>query len=214
MTEGSELGDVYGATIERIKEQAGDKSRLGKVALMWVSHVERLLQADELCPALAVKLGSTDFNACNTPSISTLVSCCQELITVDKEASTVRLIHFTLQEHLSAHPDIFSGPHSAMAEIFLTFLNSQQVKALSVDPSPDMQNTPFLEYCSVYWGAYAKREFSDCVRSLAAELLKENYGRVPTKSLSKQRGCIFRSLKISLRLVDSTAHRSSKLLKL
>ena len=60
----------------------------------------------------------------------------------------MRLIYFTLQEYLLAHPDIFSEPHLAMAETCSTFLNSQQVKALSARPSPDMQNTPFLSYCS------------------------------------------------------------------
>ena len=183
MTDGSKLGDVYGATIARIKAQDGDKSILGMATLMWISHAERPLQADELCHALAVKLGSTDFNTGNVPSMSTLVSCCQGLITVDKEASTVRLIHFTLQEYLSAHPDLFSRPHSAMAEICLTYLNSQQVKALSTSPSPDTQNTPFLEYCSVYWGVHAKRQLSDCARSLAVELLKGDYCQISTKLL-------------------------------
>ena len=96
MANGLELEDVYGATIERINAQYGDKSILGMAALMWISHVERPLRADELCYALAVKLGSTDFDVGNIPSMSTLVNCCQGLITVDKEASTVRLIHFTL----------------------------------------------------------------------------------------------------------------------
>jgi len=43
MTNGLELGDVYSATIERIKAQDGDKSRLGMAALMWISHAERPL---------------------------------------------------------------------------------------------------------------------------------------------------------------------------
>ena len=161
MTNGLELGDVYGVTIDRIKVQDGDKSRFGMTALMWISLAERPLQADELCYALAVQLGSTDFDVGNIPSMSTLVNCCQGLITVDKEASTVRLIHFTLQEYLSAHPDIFTKPHSAMAEICLTYLNSKQVKAFPAANFPDAQITPFLKYCSIYWGAHAKRELSD-----------------------------------------------------
>ena len=183
---GLELGDVYGTTIERIKAQDGDKSRLGMTALMWISHAERPLQADELCHALAIQLDTTDLDIGNIPSMTTLVNCCQGLITVDKEASTVRLIHFTLQEYLSSHPDIFSKPHSAMAEICLTYLNSQSIKALWADPSPDIQNAPFLEYCSAYWGVHAKRELSDCGRSLALELLKENYGEISTRSLLAQ----------------------------
>ena len=35
-----ELGDAYGATIERIKAQGGDKSRLGMGVLMWISYAE------------------------------------------------------------------------------------------------------------------------------------------------------------------------------
>ena len=185
MTGGLELGDVYGATIERIKAQDGDKSRLGMAALMWISHAERPLQAGELCHALAVRLGSTDFNTDNVPSISTLVGCCQGLITVDKGASTVRLIHFTLQEYLS-YLDIFSRPHSAMAEICLTYLNSQQIKALPTAPSSDIQTTPFLGYCSVYWGVHAKRELSDCARLLTLELFKGCYHQISTKFLVAQ----------------------------
>jgi len=184
MTDGLELGDVYGATIERIKVQDGGKSRLGMAALMWISHAKRPLRADELCHALAVEIGSADFNTSNVPSMSTLVGCCHGLITVDKEASIVRLIHFTLQEYLSTHHDkLFGTPHSAITEICLTYLNSQQVKALSADASPDAHGMPFLEYCSVYWGIHAKRELSDCARSLALELLKGHYGEIPTKSL-------------------------------
>ena len=184
MTGGLELGDLYGATIERIEAQDGNQSRLGMAALTWISHAERPLQADELCHALAVELNATDFKADNIPSVSNLVGCCQGLITIDKEASTIRLVHFTLQEYLSAHPDIFSRPHSTIAEIYLTYLNSHQVKTVSTTSS-NTRNTPFLEYCSVYWGVHAKRELSGSARSLALELLKEDYGQTSTRLLLK-----------------------------
>ena len=186
MIDGLGLGDFYGATIERIKAQYGDKLRLGMAALMWISHAERPLRADELCHALAIQLDSKDVDIGNIPSMATLVNCCQGLITVDNEASTVRLIHFTLQEYLSSHPNIFSKPHSAMAEICLAYLNSQSVKALSTDPSLDTRNVPFLKFCSVYWGVHARRELSDYGRLLALELLKENYSQISTRSLLAQ----------------------------
>ena len=186
MTHGLGLGDAYDATIERIKAQGGDKSRLGMEALMWVSHAERPLMADELYHALAVELGSRDFNIGNAPSISTLVNCCQGLITVDKEASTVRLIHFTLQEYLSSHPDIFSRPHSSMSEVCLTFLNSKKVKAIPANSYPDPSDTPFLKYCSLYWGVHAKRELSDNASSLALELFQELDDHISTRLLLNQ----------------------------
>ena len=186
MTDGLGLEDAYGATIERIKAQGGGKSRLGMAALMWISHAERPLMADELCQALAIELGSLDFDADNVPSRSMVADCCQGLIAVDKEASTVRLIHFTLQEYLSAHHDIFATPHTAMSETCLTYLNSAEVKAISADPTPDIRDTPFLEYCSVYWGAHAKKEPSDRTISLSLKLLQQYDGHISGKLLLDQ----------------------------
>jgi len=188
ITGGLGLGDAYGATIERIKAQDGDKSRLGITALMWISHAQRPLRADDLCQALAVELGSTNFNFDDIPSITTLVSCCQGLITVDSWASTARLIHFTLQEYLSTSPDIFSRPHATMADIYLTYLNSAQLKAIRADCAPDISEMPFLKYCYLYWEAHARKELSDHARSLALKLLQEWDGHISIKCLLKDEG--------------------------
>jgi len=123
ITQDLNLEDVYGATLQRIKEQGGEKARLGMRALMWISHSERLLQLDELFHALAVEIGSTDLNAKRIPSVETLLSCCLGLVVVDREVLTVRLIHFTLQEYLHTRPDLFGATHSVMAETCLTYLN-------------------------------------------------------------------------------------------
>ena len=96
MTDGLDLKDVYGATLERINELGGEKTRLGMATLMWISHSERPLKANELCHALAVEIGSPNLSIDNVPSIGTLLTCCQGLVAIDKEASSVRLIHFTL----------------------------------------------------------------------------------------------------------------------
>jgi len=154
--------------------------------IMWVSHAERPLRVDELCQALAVELGSNDFNAGNAPSILTLMSCCQGLITVDKETSTVRLINFTLQDYLSARPDLFNAPHSTMAEICLTYLNSEQVKTLSADSSHGSLDEPFLKYSSRYWGVHAKRQTSNSIKSLAVELLREYDSHISARYLLAQ----------------------------
>jgi len=98
MAGGLELGDIYDVMIERIKAQDGDKSRLGVTALRRITHAEWRLRAEELGHALAVELGSTDFDIGKIPCMSTLVSCCQWLVMVDGESSTVGLIHFILRE--------------------------------------------------------------------------------------------------------------------
>jgi len=130
-------------------------------ALMWISHAERHLKSDELRHGLVLEIGSPNVNIDNAPSIGTLLSCCQGLVVVDKKVSIVRLIHFTLAEYLRAHVELSGTAHSAIAETSLSYLNRQQVKALSTSPSPDLRGTPFLEYFSASWGVHAKRGLSD-----------------------------------------------------
>jgi len=98
MAAGLQPRDGYDATIERIRAQDGEISRPGKTALRWITCAEWPLCANQLCHTLEVKLGSTDPDIGNIPSMSTFVSCCQWLVMVDNEESTVRSIHFTLQQ--------------------------------------------------------------------------------------------------------------------
>jgi len=183
ITQGLDLKGVYGTTLERIKEQGGEKARLGMAALMWISHSERLLQLDELMCALAVEIGSTDLNAERTPSVETLLSCCLGLVIVDREASTVRLIHYTLQEYLHTCPDLFGATHSVMAETCLTYLNFQTIKDISSLHLTPPHLTPFLKYSSLYWGAHARRGASKDTISLALKLFSQIESHISTKLL-------------------------------
>ena len=118
--------------------------------------------ADELRLSLSVKIGSPNLDTDSFPSIGTLLSACQGLVAIEKETSAVRFIHFTVQEYLRAHPELFGSAHSAMAETCLSYLNSEQVKILSTSlgshPKDSyLQSTPFLQYSSLYWGRHARR---------------------------------------------------------
>ena len=165
----------------RIKAQGGEKARLGMAVLMWITHSRRPLRVDEICHAIAIRIGSNDLNSDDIPAISTLLGCCQGLVTMEKGASTVRLIHFTLQEFLYTHPDTFDRAHSTMAETCLTYLNFQRVRDLSTDPDP--QSTPFLEYSSLYWGTHMRMEFSDRAKTFALQLLGQFDSHISAKFL-------------------------------
>jgi len=177
------FGGAYGATLERIKAQGEERARLGMAVLMWISHSRRPLQVDEICCALGIRIGSKDLDYDNIPGISTLLTCCQGLATIDKGTSTIRLIHFTLQEHLRTHPHLFDKSESTMAETCLTFLNFQHVKDLSSCPLPDRRGTPFLEYSSLYWGTHMRAESSTRATKFALQHLDQFDSHISAKFL-------------------------------
>jgi len=181
----SALRDTYDRMLSRVKAQGEIKERIGMDALMWVSHSERSLRVGELCHALAVEIGSVDLDPENIPSIEILLDCCQGLLVVDKEASSVRLIHSTLQEYLSTRPDLFDRAHSTIAETCLTYLNFQWFKGLPTSNLSDPVRTPFLGYSSIHWGAHAKKELSDHAKSLALKLFDNYDGHISVKLLLK-----------------------------
>ena len=173
MEGGLGLGGAYGAMVGRIKAQGGERARFGMAVLMWISHSRRPLHVDELCHAIEIRIGSSDLDNDEIPAIPIWLSCCQGLVIVDKGASTVRLIHFTLQEYLGTHSGLFGKAHARMAETCLTYLNFQHVKDLSDAASPDRRAMPFLEYSSLYWGIHMRMELSDRAKTLALELFGE-----------------------------------------
>ena len=133
-------------------------------------HVERPLTISELCYALAVELGSTYLNPENICPQDIVLRSCLGLVAVDSGASTVRLMHYTLQEYLRL-PDVLPAAHQTLAQACLGYLNYNHIKGLPADKFPSLQNLPFLEYSSLNWGIHAREGLSDVVKSLALELL-------------------------------------------
>ena len=208
ITNGQDLGDAYGVTLDRIIAQSGGRSRLGMAALMWISRSERPMTPDELCHALGVQIGSTDPDPDNIPSIQTLLASCLGLVTFDREGSTLRLVHFTLQEYFNSRSEMFQNPDAAMAEACLTYLNFDCIRKLpptlefapggdpyfhylspcdAREPSPDLVSAhpkyPFLKYASNYWGCYARNGTTEGVISLALRLLDEFDSHISSKFL-------------------------------
>ena len=186
-TAGIGLDSVYGQTLQRIREQKGDRSRLGMEVLMWVSHAERPLRIDELCHALAVDMQSTDLDPENIRPQDTVLGSCLGLAVVDAEACTVRLIHYTLQEYLSRHA-IFPDAHKTLGQTCLAYLNYEQIKGLPAKGVSNLGDMPFLTYSSLYWGSHAKVELSDRAKSLALEVLNRDGNHISATLLVERIG--------------------------
>jgi len=191
MSRGVGLEDAYSETLSRIQGQGGNKRKLGMEALMWISHSERPLKVPELCHALAVEPGTTELNLHNAASIRTLLSCTLGLVTVDEQASIVRLVHFTLQEYLSAHPNLFITSHSMIAEICLTYLSFQSICQLPTALDTIPSTPPFLHYASCYWGFHARKEMTKDMKTLALRHLKRDATHISADILLREETVAF-----------------------
>jgi len=183
MARGKGLGDVYTATLTRLKAQKGVRAALGLKALMWVSYSERPLRAEELCHALGVEIGSTDLDPEDVPAIRTLLASCLGLLAVEASSPTVRLLHPSLQEHLRSDPPLFHSPHSTIAEVCLTYLNFKPLWDPPQNPESASLAMPLQEYASCYWRKHARRETTQEVRELALRLLNRRATQFGLRSL-------------------------------
>ena len=171
MANGLGLQEAYNTTLARIRQQDEEKSKLGMAALMLVSRCERPLRSKELCHALGVDLVVEEFTVDNVPSVRTVLGCTLGLVTIDENASTVRLLHLTLREYLRESATIFETPQSMMAEICLTYLNSPSARRPLPDLYQTLEELPFLEYATHFWATHAAREVTEQVKSRAFRLL-------------------------------------------
>ena len=171
MIKGNGLQDAYSATLARIKEQKEGKARLAMDTLMLLSHSARPLNANELCYALGVEIGSQDLDLQNVPAIETLLGCSLGLVIVEASTYTVRLVHYSLQEYLSNNTDLFHSPHSRIAQVCLTYLNFRCIIDIPLILDCSLPEKPFLEYASCYWGTHARRGMTESVNTLALRIL-------------------------------------------
>ena len=120
---------------------------------------------------MEVEIGSIDLDPENVPALRTLLSSCLGLVTVEASSSIVRLVHYTLQEHLLRDPTLFHSPHSTIAEVCSTYLNFGCARDLA--PTLDLApaTAPLLEYASVYRGRHATRGMTENIKILALRLL-------------------------------------------
>jgi len=74
MTSRLGLGGAYGATLDRIKGQSGEKARVSMGVLMWISHSAQPLNPDQLCHALVAVFPSVPSTLYAPPGLQSRAS--------------------------------------------------------------------------------------------------------------------------------------------
>ena len=199
------LDEAFHGTIIRVTEQSPELFKKAAKIMAWIHLAERSLTVSELLSSLAIRDSDASFNPRGIPIRETLLNCCHGLAVVDQETSTVRLVHYSLQEYLSRQDRILGFTkvewHMKMAHTCLTFLKFPSVTAGEA-PEQNGSTVTLLSYAATQWGHHLRRgdNSSDATMELAKEYLHIGLANNP-KSLRLLYEAMY-SYKYTTRLPD------------
>ncbi|KAH7024432.1 uncharacterized protein B0I36DRAFT_366377 [Microdochium trichocladiopsis] len=181
------MSKTYEATLHRINAQSIQRRELAQSAIGWILQSQRALTPIELRHAVAIRPDVFKDPKGNVPTLKIILAVCLGLVTVDLETNVVRLVHYTVQEHL-AKVDVRAFapiPVNTLARSCLTYLlvpplHDTVVKmyedwessltltspgegdlhshgGLPDLPLVDSQRWPFLLYAREYWSFHYLR---------------------------------------------------------
>lgn len=171
-----DLHQAFYQTIARIQRQPDGRKRLGMSVLLWISHARGSLTVAELSEAMAVKPGNTSLNPRRRPSQHMMVECCMGLVTVDPESSSIRLVHYALQEFFrDQREELFPSGADQIADVCIGYLFFDDFARGCCEAEAEivrlLKDFPLLRYASSYWGYHVRASHCDRTSGLALELL-------------------------------------------
>jgi ankyrin repeat protein len=145
------LDEAFQVTIDRIQRQASAKSKQGMEVLKWTFMAERPLSVAELRHALAAvdSTSSSHLDHNDLPFEKSLTDHCHGLVVLDKETSSLRLVHKSLQDFLQKQHEkkkLFETGHSEIARACLLYMGFSD-RTMSSGPLyyPDISDPTFVE---------------------------------------------------------------------
>ncbi|KAI9781882.1 MAG: hypothetical protein M1839_005676 [Geoglossum umbratile] len=155
------LDHAYKQAMERINRQKLGLKDLAKRVLSWITCTKRPLNTAELQHALAVEVGERELDKENFAQIKDMVSVCAGLITVDKESSIIRLVHYTMQEYFErTWATWFPDAQTAITKICLTYLSFDTFGTGFCPTDREfearLELNPLYDYAARNWGHHAR----------------------------------------------------------
>ena len=178
------LGQAFEHTIQRIENEPPNRRRVATEALMWVSHARRPLHIDELCHALATKLGDTELDRDDLLPPRAIVESCSGLLVLDDEGSTIRLVHYTLKDFLQSRgAQLLRQEETYITQVLITYLCFDEESASTnggtesghrgSNIDEELPTYPsLLEYAAMNWGHHAKLSSPSEINELALAYLE------------------------------------------
>jgi ankyrin repeat protein len=154
------LDEMYDNVLGRIYNQDEEDVQLAKKLLSWVSYALRPLTVTELQHALATEPDDRKIDKEAILDASLMLSVCAGIMTIDRESSVIRLVHYTADEYFQRKRQVeFPVGEVSIALTCLTYLSFDAFDAgyAANDEEMDgrLKEFPLLEYAAQNWGTHA-----------------------------------------------------------
>ncbi|KAL9045455.1 MAG: hypothetical protein Q9214_001501 [Letrouitia sp. 1 TL-2023] len=174
-----ELEASYDEAINRIERQPDQHCTRAKQVLSWISFTLRPLTVTELRQALAVELGSKEFDKSSLPALTRLVSVCAGLVAVDRQRQVIRLVHETTQHYFERNRlKLFPGAQQEISKTCLTYLSFDILAKGPCSTDEEMESRlhelPFFDYAARHWGDHVRESEDKSVQILTLQLLEDD----------------------------------------
>ncbi|KAK3689276.1 ankyrin repeat-containing domain protein, partial [Podospora appendiculata] len=183
--------------IGRIMAQLSPKRTLAMETLMWLTHARTAMSRDEIRNALAINSDSEPVVVGPLPDPQRIIDSCLGLVVVNRDDSSFRLVHMSVQEYLRLNTArIFSYGDARLAKKCLAYLRIPTLEAVPTleaaihsPPSPQtksLQETsaqyPLLPYSSRFWGTHASLSFTAEVEKDVLDFFKVSFPHFAVES--------------------------------
>ena len=179
---------AFDSTIERVNKQQPASAKLAMNVFAWIHLAEEPLTVDQLLHALATKMDDEKLNdeklddeklddeklddekpdPGNFIPLSCLLDCCWGLVVVEDKTSTIRFVHYSLQEYFKRKDqseNLFQRRHERIAETCLTYLmfeaaamdSASQLEGSNFDSA--VKKLHFFKYASRHWAQHARKGY-------------------------------------------------------
>lgn len=147
------LDDAFQVTIDRINRQSVAKSNEGMEVLKWTFLAFRQLTVSKLRHALATINATTESRNPDDLSFEkSLIDCCHGLVVADKQTSSIRLVHKSLQDFLKKQHEenkLLETGHREMVRICLKYLKLSDSTITDESDEDIISNVDSILGCSL-----------------------------------------------------------------
>ncbi|KAL3459648.1 ankyrin repeat-containing domain protein [Aspergillus heterothallicus] len=174
--------EAYDEAMKRIVSSDAGSADIATKVMIWITFAKRPLTLMELQHALAVMLGDRFLDEENILPVEDMVSTCAGLVTVDRESSIIRLVHYTTQEYLQrTQQQWFPNGEVVVSQHCLTYLLFDDFKQGPCTSDRQFEGRllahALYDYAARNWGHHARTADTPEVETLSLALLENNQKR-------------------------------------